>query len=418
MKVGFLSIGDELLIGQTINTNVTWLGSELSRRGYSICKILTIKDDRQEIEQALDQLIGEMDIVLITGGLGPTKDDITKKVLADYFHTELVLNQEVLSEIEKYFSKRGRPMLQVNIDQALLPKAARILKNDVGTAAGMWFTKNTVEVISMPGVPYEMKHIMTERVFPLFEELHRVEAVYYETLLTQGIGESFLAERIADIEDRIRQEGMGLAYLPHPGYVRLRVTGKNDQSGVVRVKAYIEELHARLLQYAYGRNEDELSAVVGDLLKTKGLRLGTVESCTGGRLGAELVRISGSSAYYNGGFITYSNELKQQLVGVKGETLEKFGAVSEQTVTEMAVNGKDRLKSDYCIAISGIAGPDGGSEEKPVGTVWIAIAGPKTCFVKQFLFGNDRNRTIEITVATALNLLRCMVSEINFEKSN
>ncbi len=418
MKVAFISIGDELLIGQTINTNAVWLGKEFSERGFVVEKVLTIKDKSAEIIKALDQVSKEVEVVIITGGLGPTKDDITKKVLTTYFNTTLELHTETLQRIEAFFESVGRPMLQVNIDQALLPVDATILKNEMGTAAGMLFERDNVITISLPGVPYEMKHLMTERVFPIIEKRFPVVSSYYETILTQGIGESFLADRMSDIEDELRAEGLELAYLPSPGMVRLRITGEKSAEGIDRVKFYVGQIEDRFPQYVFGRNEDELSAVVGQLLKQEGATVTTVESCTGGRIASEIVKIAGASEYFNGGFITYSNELKMRLVHVQEETLLKYGAVSQQTVEEMALGGRRVLESDYAIAVSGIAGPDGGSDEKPVGTVWISVAGPNEVLTKRFLFGNDRSRTIEKSVLTALNLLRCMISKINFEKSN
>ena len=418
MKVAFLSIGDELLIGQTVNTNASWLGQQFSLKGFEITQVATIRDDAHAIIQAIDMLRKESDLILVTGGLGPTKDDITKKVLCDYFDTELELNQEVLKEIESFFKSVNRPMLQVNIDQALLPKNATILKNEKGTASGMWFEQDELILVSMPGVPYEMKHLVLDRVLPRLQERFELASAYFETLLTQGIGESFLAERIADIEDDIRVNGFGLAYLPSPGYVRLRITGTSDENSKRKIREYIKRIEERLPNYCFGRNDETLSENLGQLLLLKGNTLSTVESCTGGRLAAEVVRVSGASRYFLGGLLTYSNALKMTLASVSEQSLEKHGAVSEEVVREMAVGGRKQCGSDYCISVSGIAGPNGGSDEKPVGTVWIAIEGPNSSVAKRFQFGNDRQLTIEKTVATALNMLRCMVSEINFEKSN
>ncbi len=418
MRVAFISIGDELLIGQTINTNVTWLGKEFSERGFSIIKIHTIKDDRKEIVNTLDLLLKDADVVLITGGLGPTKDDITKKVLTEYFQTHLEMHQETLERIENYFRSVGRPMLQSNIEQALLPVNAINVPNEVGTASGMIFERDGKFVISLPGVPYEMKHLMTEKVFPFLEDRFEVVSSYYQTLLTQGIGESFLADRISDLEDQLRGEGLALAYLPSPGYVRLRVTGGPSQEEKARVNYFIDQISQRIPVYAFGRNNDELSSVVGELLYCNKATVATVESCTGGKIASEIAKVPGASRYFQGAFVTYSNELKLKFAGVQEETLIKHGAVSQETVTEMALGGRNVLGVDYSIAVSGIAGPDGGSEEKPVGTVWIAVAGPEGVTSKKFQFGTDRNRTIEKTIGTALNMLRCVISKINFEKSS
>jgi nicotinamide-nucleotide amidase len=413
MKVGLISIGDELLIGQTINTNVTWIGEQLSLRGFQIDSALTIRDDASAIIEGLDTILDRTNFVIITGGLGPTKDDITKRVLSEYFKTELVLHQPTLDKVTAYFERSNRPMLQVNSDQALLPKNAEVLNNDLGTAPGMLFEKHGKWVFSLPGVPYEMKHIMETSVFALLEGKFKIKSSYYRTVMTQGIGESFLADRIQDIETELRNEGLELAYLPSPGYVRLRITGKNDEKGRARVLHYCDEISNRIPEYTFGMDGANLSKVVGELLMKKGEKLGCVESCTGGRIAAEIVGISGSSSYFNGGIVSYTNELKNSLVGVKKLTIETYGAVSEETVSEMALGGMKTLGVDHCIAVSGIAGPDGGTPEKPVGTVWIAIASNKGVYTNKFHFGDERLRTIERTTATALNLLRCRLSEIN-----
>jgi nicotinamide-nucleotide amidase len=304
-------------------------------------------------------------------------------------------------------------MLKVNIQQAALPKGCQILKNDVGTASGMWFEKNGKVLVSLPGVPYEMKHLMLTRVFPKLIEQFPMQAIYHRTLKTQGIGESYLAERISDIEDDIRANGISLAYLPSPGQVRLRLTSEMDDQKKVQIEGYINQIEKRLPRYVYGRDKDALNEVVGKLLLDKGLTVGTVESCTGGGLASEIVAVPGSSVYFMGSFVSYSYELKSSLVGVNMADIIEKGAVSETVVIQMATGGRKTLGVDYCLAASGIAGPGGGTIDKPVGTVWIALATPDRVIAKKFLFGEDRKRNIRKTVLTALNLLRCELLEIS-----
>jgi nicotinamide-nucleotide amidase len=414
INVEIISIGDELLIGQTINTNASWMGAQLALHGIKVSHVVTISDTREAITTALEEAQKRSRVVLITGGLGPTKDDITKHVLCDYFETKLVMDEAVLNHVESFFIKRNRPMLEVNKMQAMVPEASQVLFNEQGTAPGMWFEKNDTIFVSMPGVPYEMKYLMESHVIPRLTELFPLKKLVQKTYLTQGIGESFLAEKISDWEDQLRSEGLDLAYLPSPGMVKLRISSSSGDQ--IRVAHYCEALKKMIPVYLYGEDEETLSEIVGRLLQSRGETVGTVESCTGGSIMANLTSISGSSAYVLGGFITYSNDLKIKLAHVNPDTLEDQGAVSEETVLEMAAGGKKELGVDWCISVSGIAGPLGGSDEKPVGTVWIAIDGPDRKVSRKFLFGSDRQRTVQMSVLTALNLLRCEILGINIEK--
>lgn len=407
MKIELISIGDELLIGQTVNTNASWLGREFAQRGASVNYTTVIRDTKEDILTALDVAFSRVDVIVVTGGLGPTKDDITKYTLCEYFQTELVLNEEVLTRVRGYFEARGREMLEVNIKQAEMPKNAHVLQNDMGTASGMWFDHNGKVLISLPGVPYEMKHLMSDRAFPLLMERYTMKSLYHRTLQTQGIGESYLAERIEDLETEIRANGFGLAYLPSSSQVRLRISSERTAENEQKIESYFEQIEARLPQYAYGREDDQLSEVVGRWMIENNKTVGTVESCTGGAIAADLVSVAGSSAYFLGSMVTYSYELKSKLVGVNMHDIETQGAVSETVVRQMAEGGREALGVDFCIAASGIAGPGGGTEDKPVGTVWIGIAGPNGTLAKKFLFGDNRERNILRTVQTALNLLRC-----------
>ena len=416
MKVEILSIGDELLIGQTVNTNATWLGQQCSKIGLRVVHVTTISDDKSAIIHAIDAAFLRSDILLVTGGLGPTKDDITKHTLCEYFDTELEIHLPTLQQIEGFFSRRNRPMLESNIRQAELPQKCEILPNLNGTAAGMWFNHSEKVLISMPGVPYEMKGIMLDEVFPRLKQRFELEGIYHKTILTQGIGESFLAESIASWENEVRESGLELAYLPSPGLVKLRITSYEGISRKEEINAYLTVLKDRFPRYIFGEEEDTLPQIVGDLLRKKKLKIGTVESCTGGALAHSIIAIAGASDYFSGSFLTYSNELKQRLVGVSATNLVEFGAVSKQVVEQMAKNGREKLGVDLCIATSGVAGPDGGTIQKPVGLVFIAISLAERTHSFQFQFGDERERNIQMTVLTALNLVRCELLGLIIEK--
>lgn len=406
MKVEILAIGDELLIGQTINTNASWLGQELSLIGARIIRTTVVSDTKEAISGAIEAIFPDTDCVLITGGLGPTKDDITKHTLCELFQTELQIHKPTLEKIEAFFAKRNRPMLEVNIQQAALPIDCIILDNDMGTAAGMWFERNGTVFISMPGVPYEMKHIFSERAITRLREKFQLKSIFHKTALTQGIGESFLAEKLENWENEIRERGLGLAYLPSPGLVKLRITSYNGKEDEPIIDAYFERLANEIPQALYGFSEDTLPTVVGSILKEKQLTIGTVESCTAGFLANQICSISGASDYFMGSLLTYSNDLKHKIAGVSQESLAAFGAVSEEVAKEMALGGKTKLETDICIATTGVAGPTGGTEEKPVGLVWVAIALPDRVIARKFMFGDNRERNIQMTTWSALNWLR------------
>lgn len=410
-KAIVVSIGDELLIGQTINTNAGWIGKELSKVGVHPFAGEVIQDDEHEIIKMLDRWVGNVDAILITGGLGPTKDDITKKVLANYFGCELVINEKVLAKISDYFESRGREMLQVNIDQALLPTCAKVLENDMGTASGMWFEKNGTIVISMPGVPYEMKHIMNERVLPVFKEKFLEYEIVHFTVMTQGKGESYLAEIIKDWETELREDGMKLAYLPSPGIVKLRITAVGNDVQVLnkKVNEKVEALQQLIPKLIFGYNGVTLEEVVGELLKDRNESLSTAESCTGGYVAHLITSIPGSSAYYQGSVLSYSNDVKINELNVSSSDLINHGAVSQEVVEQMAQNVRTKLGTTYGVATSGIAGPDGGTEEKPVGTVWIAVADENKVYSKKLQLGNNRERNIKVSSIYLLNTLRLFI---------
>jgi len=406
MKVELISIGDELLIGQTINTNASWLGQELSLLGCKIIKGVTISDTKDAITGALDEIQNTTQLCIITGGLGPTNDDITKYTLASYFDMELEMNEEIKLKIQQYFQKRNRPMLSVNEDQALMPKGALVLKNNYGTAAGILIEKNNQIFVSLPGVPYEMKGIVLEELIPYLKNRFELKGKGYKTALTQGIGESFLAEKIKTWEEDLTKNNFSLAYLPSPGFVKLRITAQNDQEGLDEINTYFKKLEQLIPEALFGYNEDTLPKVIGAKLKEKNLSIGTVESCTGGMLAAQISSVSGASEYFMGSLLTYSNEMKSKLAAVDPRLIEAYGAVSEKVACAMAEGGREKLNVSICIATTGIAGPTGGTDTKPVGLVWIAIATPSRTISKSFQYGDQRDRNIQMAVASALNLLR------------
>lgn len=407
MKTELISIGDELLIGQVVNTNASWMAQQLNNIGLNVVQITVTSDDRENIIIALTEAAKRADVILITGGLGPTNDDITKQTLCDYFNTKLIFNEIVFKNVQNIFTLRGFKVTEVNRKQAEVPENCTVIPNPNGTAPGMWFEKEGKIYVSMPGVPFEMKPMMSDYVIPKLTQRFSADAIVHKTILTQGVGESFLAEKIKSWEDALPSH-IKLAYLPQPGIVRLRLTarGNNKHKLQTEVNYHLHQLQLLIADLIYGYDEDSLEEIVGTLLKEKGQTLATAESCTGGYIAHRITSIAGSSAYFKGSVVAYANEIKEEILGVAHETLLQFGAVSEQTVTEMADHIKKQFHTDYAIATSGIAGPDGGTAEKPVGTIWIAIATPAKTIARQFHFGDERNRNIVRTAVTALNMLR------------
>lgn len=412
MKVEIINIGDELLIGQVINTNASWMAEQLNLSGFSVYQVTVIGDSREHILKALREAEKNAEIILISGGIGPTRDDITKTTLCEFFNTHLVFNDEAYQNIKTLFALRGFPVTELNRQQAELPEACLPLPNKLGTACGMWFEKQDREgkktiFISMPGVPFEMKAMMANEIIPRLQSCFNTPFIYHKTVLTQGIGESFLAKKIEFWEDNL-PEGIKLAYLPQPGMVRLRLSGKGNEETMVRarVSQAIGELEAIIPEYIFGYDEETLEAIVGKLLLEKGNSLATAESCTGGYIAHLITSIPGSSGYFKGSIVAYSNEMKEELLSVPSGKINQYGAVSEETVLEMAISAQTQCNADYVIATSGIAGPDGGTPEKPVGTTYIAIATPTEVFAEKYSFGDDRSRNIRKTALQALALLR------------
>lgn len=407
MKVEIITIGEEILIGQIIDTNSAWMAQQLNDIGAKVSRIVTISDEIETIKSALAEAENRADLVLITGGLGPTRDDMTKTALAQYFDCDMQFYPDIAEHIAKLFSRFGKTMTEMNRLQAELPSACEPLQNNQGTAPGMWFEKDTTVFVSMPGVPYEMKAIMSDHVFPRIVERFKTPTILHRTVLTMGMGESWLAERIVEWEDALPKE-VKLAYLPSPGRVRLRLSAIGQNMIDLReiLDKEVEKLVSLIPDLVFGFDDDKIEKVIGRLLKAKGKTLSTAESCTGGMIAHQITSVSGSSSYFLGSVVSYANEVKMESLGVSEENLKNHGAVSEQVVRQMAEGVRERLHTDYAIATSGIAGPDGGTDEKPVGTVWIAIATPKETISKRYLFGHNRTRNISVSANTALNMLR------------
>lgn len=407
MKATIITIGNELLIGQVVNTNAAFIAEQCNLAGIEVDTILVIPDERQAIIDSLEMASGKASVVIISGGLGPTSDDITKKVLMEYFGSKPVLNQEVLNHIIALFRPRGFEITEVNRQQAMVPDNCRVFLNTLGTAPGMWFEKEDVVYISVPGVPFEMKELIMSQIIPQLKIRNPNEVIIHHTILTQGVGESRLSEMIVDWEKKLPTH-ISLAYLPQPGIVRLRLTGKgaNEEDLKNEILKESEKLKTFFGDLIWGYGDDTLEKVVGELLLKKNATLSTAESCTGGYIAHLITLVPGSSAYYNGSVVAYSNNIKESILGVKQSTLIAYGAVSEQVVVEMAQQVKNKFQTDYSIAVSGIAGPDGGTKEKPVGTVWIAIGTPIKVIAKRFRFSKDRERNIRLAAVTALNMLR------------
>lgn len=408
MLAEIITIGDEILIGQTIDTNSAWIARELNKIGIALSQIRSIQDERESIINSLNSISPDCKFVFLTGGLGPTKDDITKRVLAEYFHTELKREPEILEKIESFFSQRGRQILESNRRQADLPVDAIILANDLGTASGMWFEKDGKVFISMPGVPYEMKGIMQKEVIPRIKEHYDLPAIYYRTLMTEGVGESFLAESISEWEAGLDDKGISIAYLPSPGTVKIRLgaRGGNFEELKSKVDLEIEVLYTLIPDAIFGENDISQEEAIADLLKKKQVTVATAESCTGGYLAHMLTSIPGSSQYYLGSIISYSNEVKIAQLDVSKESIQIEGAVSQSVVEQMAIGVRNKFSSDIAIATSGVAGPDGGTDEKPVGTVWIALAAKEGVFSKKFTFEKDRGRNIRRSALSSMSMLR------------
>ncbi|WP_183572469.1 competence/damage-inducible protein A [Mucilaginibacter sp. X5P1] len=412
MLAEIITIGDEILIGQIVDTNSAWIAQQLNNAGIRVKQISSISDDRQHILTALAEASNRADIILITGGLGPTKDDITKKTLTEYFGVGMVESKEALENVNRIFAKYNRPLLEVNRLQAEVPENCEVILNKNGTAPGMWFNHDGKIYVSMPGVPFEMMYMVEEEVIPKLKATFTLPVIIHKTILTAGEGESFLAEKIADIEDSLPPY-IKLAYLPKLGQVRLRLSAYGDDADLLKQK--VDEFAALIVERVginvVTQEDIPLEKALLNIMTEKGLTLSVAESCTGGYISHLFTQHPGSSKVFLGGAVSYSNQLKESLLGVKEETIEKYGAVSEETVTEMVLGALENFKSDFAIAVTGIAGPDGGTPDKPVGTVWIGVASARQTLIKKFTFSSKRIQNIERSAMSALSMLNTLLKE-------
>lgn len=402
-----ITIGDELLIGQTIDTNSAWMAQELNKIGVWVKRRVAVGDVWDEIWNALDEESKHSEIILITGGLGPTADDITKPLLCEYFGGKMIVSDVALQNVKDIFTKLNRPIIERNLKQAEVPDVCTVLNNKRGTAPGMWFEKDGRIYVSMPGVPHEMKGIMLDYVLPKLPSLFNLPVVYHQTLLTAGVGESFLADMIKDFEEALPAY-IKLAYLPNYGMVRLRLTGRGEDKAAVEkeVNERFAELKSLVKEFMVTDVDEPMEMAIGKILRSLNKTMGTAESCTGGAIASLITSIAGSSDYFKGSIVSYANEVKENLLSVPHNTLMTVGAVSEETVTQMVNGALAQLNVDYAVATSGILGPGGGTAEKPVGMVWVAVGNKDKIITQKFQWRFDRARNTDLTVQNALNMLR------------
>lgn len=409
MKATILTIGDEILIGQIIDTNSAFIAKSLDKIGIDIHEILSISDSREHILETLNHLQNQVDLVIITGGLGPTKDDITKKTLCDYFEDELVVNPEVLAHVTELIEGfYKRPITQMNKDQALVPSKATVLNNKMGTAPGMWMKKENTVFISLPGVPYEMKYLIENEVVPKVIKEYKRPFIIHKTILTYGQGESLVAERIEAWENNL-PEFIKLAYLPNPGRVRLRLSARGTDENMLKeaIEENVVSLSKIIGDIIVGYDENEtLEVILGRLLTKNKMTISTAESCTGGKIAQMLTAIPGSSSYFKGSIVSYSTEIKTEILKVPQELIDKYSVVSREVAIEMALGAKKLLKTDYAISTTGNAGPEKGDSPAEVGTVFIALATKNKVICEEFNFGQPREKVIDRAVNTAFEMLQ------------
>ena len=406
MKSTIITIGDEILIGQILDTNSRYISQALNRIGVVVAERTSIGDNATQIVETLDRALAATDIVIITGGLGPTKDDITKHTLAKYFDSELIYNETVGEAVEKLLAARGIAFTELNRGQALVPRCCTVLHNYHGTAPGMWFEKDGKVVISLPGVPFEMVHLIDDSVIPMLRSRFDLKAIVHKTMITSGIAESILAERIAQWEDNLPQV-LHLAYLPAPNIVRLRLSAYEvDGESVEKlIDEQFSKLQKIIPEAVVGFEDASVEQLVHNILIERGESLSVAESCTGGAIASKFTAMAGASAYFMAGVVSYSNESKRDILGVNMDDIIRYGAVSETVAVQMAEGAKRISQSHYAISTTGIAGPTGGSAEKPVGTVWIGIATPTRSFAVLKNCGTDRSQIIQRATAYAIRLL-------------
>lgn len=412
VKVEIITIGDEILIGQIVDTNSAWMSVELNKAGFEIVQITSVHDDAAHIVASLDLALERADVVLFTGGIGPTKDDITKQTLSRYFGMQLVFNDKVYKNIEQVLVNRSRAVNELTRTQAFVPDGCTVIQNRVGTAPVTWFEKNGKVIVSMPGVPNEMKHIMSTEVIPRLSQRYKTPTIIHKNVIVQGYPESALAMKIADWENALPAD-IHLAYLPNYGIIKLRLSGISEDPLALEfsINQQIAGLTEILADAIVAYDDTPVEEMIGNLLTAKGMTLSTAESCTGGFIAHKITTVPGSSKYFKGSVVSYSNEVKVNVLNVLSDDIQLYGAVSRQVVEQMADNVRRLLKTDYALATSGIAGPDGGTAEKPVGLVWISVSSPKGVVSREFKFGNVRIQNIERTAQTAMLMLKEVIEE-------
>lgn len=417
IRAEIISVGDEILYGQIVDTNSQWISKELDGLGIRTVRKTTVSDNETDILDALELATARAEIILLTGGLGPTSDDLTKPCLAKFFNSDIELNETALKEVQEIFEKIGRELTDTNREQAYLPTKCSHITNRAGTAPGMWFHEQGKVYVSMPGVPHEMKIMMSEQVLPKLATVFQMPTIYHKMVKTIGIGESWLSDRIQTWEKQLPAH-IKLAYLPGLGEVRLRLTATGNNLADLKndVNDQLDVLRPLINKYIYGYDQDTVPKVLGELLRKHKLTLAIAESCTGGSVAKAITSVEGSSDYFVGSVVAYQNRLKQSLLGVSAETLNSYGAVSEETIIEMAKGVREHLKADIGIATSGIAGPGGGTAEKPVGTVWIGYSDGSITEAKKLSLYKDRNINIQYSTQAMLNLVRQRLVEMDGEK--
>lgn len=413
MIADIITIGDEILIGQIVDTNSAWLGKELSKIGINIHQIISISDNRNAIIETVNASIQQADIIFITGGLGPTNDDITKHTLCKMFDGELILNNDALKNIANFLKLRNYPMNENNHNQALLPSTAQYIPNYNGTASGMWFERNGKIVISMPGVPYEMTRMMSESIIPKLKKQFQLPYILHKTIIVNNIAESVLAEMLADWELNLPQN-IKLAYLPAPGFVKLRLSTQGDNNDLLnqQVNQQIQLLRNIIPNNILSETEEPIDAIVAQLLKENNLTLATAESCTGGGIAHTITSRAGSSAYFKGSVVSYCDEIKEKILSVPEYEIQQHTAVSQNVVKYMAENVRKMFNTDFGISTSGIAGPTGGTDEIPVGTIWMAVASAKGTTCKCYKFGNDRHDNMQRAINAVLSMLATTIKDL------
>lgn len=412
MNAAIIIIGDEILIGQVTDTNSTFISKQLGNIGISVKRILTVSDNKKDIQQTISHCLSEYDIVISTGGLGPTIDDLTKSCLCDLFSCRLVCNDEVLQDIQRYLALRKGTMNDLNLHQADVPEKAHILRNPHGTAPGLLFREKEKTYIALPGVPFEMEYLITKEVLSYLKTAYKLPYILHKTIITHGTYEALLAEKLIPFEKTLNEK-VKLAYLPSPGIIRLRLSiyTQEKKEAEIMLQHYLPRLELLISEHIIGYDDESLPEIIAQIFVSRNISLSLAESCTGGYLSSLLTAIPGCSRYFKGSVVAYANDIKEKIVSVQTSLLKEHGAVSKEVAEAMAIGVRKVFSSDYSIAITGIAGPEGGSTEKPVGTVWIAVCGPNGTTTSKYHWGNYRDKNIKQSAITALAMLKKIIEE-------